>query len=120
MEVQMGQFQELRVVKTATIANGTSLSAAVDLTGLTLVGIQMPSAWTAADLTFEASTDDGTYDDVYDGALEYSVSAAASRFIRIAPSDLVSAQYLKVRSGTSGTPVNQLAERAITLIARPI
>ncbi len=42
---------------TATIPSGQSLSAEVDLGANSLVGIAMPAAWTAADLTFQVSSD---------------------------------------------------------------
>ena len=44
------------------IANGSSLSAALNASGRVLVGIYMPAAWTTAGLAFEgALTEDGTY-----------------------------------------------------------
>lgn len=75
----------------------------------------MPSSWTAADLTFQVSTDNGTtYQNVYeeDGS-EYVVTADASRFIAITGLPRVDA--IKVRSGTSGTAVAQGAARTLTL-----
>ena len=75
----------------------------------------MPFAWTAADLTFQVSTDNGvTYQNVYeeDGS-EYVVTADASRFIAIA--NLPRVDAVKVRSGTSGTAVNQVSARTLTL-----
>lgn len=108
----------------AVIASGQSLSAAVDLEGYTLTAIQMPSAWTAADLTFQAdapAADAGTYQDVYAADdTEKTVQAAASRFILLDPSEYIGIRRLKVRSGTTGTPVNQGGERTVQLIARPI
>lgn len=105
----------------ATIANGASLSDAVDLGGKLLGGILMPAAWTAANLTFQASADGVTYGNVYDAVGdEYTVTAAASRFIALDPSMFSGAQYVKVRSGTAGSPVNQGAARVIVLSSRDI
>lgn len=103
-----------------TIANGAALSGSIDLTGLTIVAIQMPAAWTAANITFQASTTDGgTLQDVYDDAgTEVTVTAAASRFITLSPATSIAYRFLKLRSGTTGTPVNQGGERSITLIVR--
>ena len=116
-----GEFNEKRRIASATIASAASLSGAIDLAGCVLVGIQMPSGWDAANLTFQGSADGVTYGDVYDGAgTEYFVTAVASYFIRIDPQDLVPIRYLKVRSGTTGTPVAQGAERVLTLIVRPV
>ena len=44
-----------------TIANGTSLSAAVNLGSGKLRGIALPAAWTAAVLSFQVSLDGTTF-----------------------------------------------------------
>jgi hypothetical protein len=106
---------------TVTIDNGASLSGAVNLSGWTLIAIDMPASWTAANLTLQASIDNSTWDNVFDSlGTEVTITAAASRFILLNPADFVSVRYLKVRSGTSGTPVNQGGARTITLIVRAI
>lgn len=122
-----GQLVKLQVA----IANGAALSGEVDLSQYEVVGIQMPSAWTAAALTFQGrGHNDVLADetipalaDVYDdGGTELSVSAAASRYIAIVGSKrdaLASLRYMKVRSGTTGTPVNQGAARRLLLILKP-
>lgn len=118
----MGYFPEVRETKELVIANGESLSTAVDLTdSLVLVGLQMPAAWTAAGITLQASVDGITYGDLKDYAgNEYSLVVTADDYLYLDPAELVSIRYLKVRSGTSGTPVNQAAERTITLLVRPL
>lgn len=104
-----------------TIGSGASLSNAVDLSGLTVVGIQMPGAWTAANLTLQASSDGNTFADVYDSAgTELTITADASRFIPLAPAAMVAYPALKLRSGTAAAGVNQGADRDITLVARAI
>ena len=105
--------------QTLTILNGASLSGALDLTisGGPPVGIQMPAAWTAANLTFQVSFDGTTYQDFYDSAgTEIAVTAAAARFIALDPTNYFGVRFVKIRSGTSGVPVNQLADRAIILV----
>lgn len=107
---------------TVTIASGQSLSGIVALDGLVLVGIKMPAAWTAASLTFQASDDDDdTFTDMYsvDG-VEVTAQTAASRWLIIDPADFASVRFLRVRSGTGATPVNQAAARVLTLIARKV
>jgi len=112
---------ENRNVQDATIANGASLSDAINLRGEVLVGIEMPAAWTAANLTFQASMDNATYLNVYSAAgAELVVTAAASQFIWVDPSNFAGCRWIKVRSGTSGTPVNQGAERLVGLVSRGI
>jgi hypothetical protein len=109
---------------TATIANGTALSGVINLAGAVLVTIQMPSAWTAAALTFQGSHDGLTFGDVYDDAgTELSVSSAAAAVNRVIIAStildkLAGLTYLKIRSGTTGTPVNQGADRVITLVTK--
>lgn len=107
---------------TAVIANGASLSGEIDLQGFSLQAIVMPSAWTAANLTFQASdTSGGTFNNVHDDAgAEVTVTAAASRCIGLdaVARELDGLRYVKVRSGTSGTPVNQGAERTLTLLLK--
>lgn len=102
---------------TATILNGASLSAAVDMGGRALVGILMPAAWTAAGITLQGSADGTTYADVYIAAgTEYALVVAASRFIILDPTLFRGFTFIKVRSGATGLPVVQLADRAVVLI----
>jgi hypothetical protein len=110
--------------KTATIAMNDSagLSDVVDLgVGYQLVGIQMPSAWTAAKLTFRCSADGVTYANKFDRyGSEFEIptqSAAASQYIQLEPSDFLGVRYVMVRSGSSATPVTQAGGRALTLVA---
>lgn len=106
-------------IVTATIANGASLSDALDLGNARLYSIQMPAAWTAAALTFQASAEGVTYADVHDtNGTELSYTVAASRFVRLTPDPWFGTRFLKIRSGTSGTPVNQGGARIITLVLR--
>jgi len=104
---------------TATIANGASLSGVIDLGGRKLVAIVMSGSWTAASLTFQASPDGVTYYDVYDGATERAVVVAASYYSALAIGNWIGFRYLKIRSGTTGTPVNQGGARVLTLVMQP-
>lgn len=105
-------------VLTVTIDNGASLSSAAHIGSGELVGIMLPTL-TSASLTFQASADGVTYAE----ALDASSSAVAvgtstgARYIK-APADLAGIPFLKIRSGTSGAPVQQGAERIITLIIK--
>ena len=108
-------------VHTATIALSGSLSGAVAIPYThTLVGLVMPTAWDTADLTFQGSFDGTTYANLYtDGGTEVNVPAAAGRSIYVNTAELRAYPYLKIRSGTQGTPVAQTAARVITLISHP-
>ena len=112
---------------TATIANGASLSNAVNLPvkgflGCRLFGIVMPAAWTAANLTFQVSVDGGTtYVDMYDATGdEVEAVASTSRYIALLPDALAAVTKIKIRSGTAATPVNQGGNRTIGLVLRAI
>lgn len=108
------------VLHTATIASAASLSDAVDLAGKTLVGIAMPAAWTAANLTFQVSADGVTYYDLADiDGVEVIIAASASKVIQVPYAKWLGVRYLKVRSGGSAAAVAQATEREITLLAVP-
>ena len=110
-----------------TIANGASLSSTggdgnagiIDLRNKSLVGIQMPSAWTAANLTFQGSMDDGvTFANLYDDTgAERTVTAAVDRAITLDPAKFMGLTHLKVRSGTGAAAVNQGAARTLLYTA---
>lgn len=109
------------------IANGASLSSAADLTPYIAIGsptpiaIIMPAAWTAASITMQFSTDGcTTFNNAYiQAGTEYTVTSPnASEYIILTPSDLVGVNCLKVRSGTSGSPVNQGAARTLNILIK--
>ena len=107
------------VTAAVTIANGTALSPAVDLTAYTLVAIQLPAGWTAAGLTFQAANDNQNFGDVYDKTGEYAFAAVdVNRLLVCDPSAFAGIRYLKIRSGTGAAPVNQGADRVLTLVLR--
>lgn len=104
---------------TVTIASGESLSGVIELRGCSLSKIIMPSTWTAANITFQISCDGTTYADLYDeNGNEITLSVAASRAYKL-PIDLwCDVRWLKIRSGTGAVPVNQAADRILTLNMR--
>lgn len=97
-----------------TIASGQSLSNAINIGELHLAGIQFPSGWDAASVTFQASVDNVNFVDVYTTTAELSITAAgANRYILLDPHQFSGMRYIKIRSGVSATPVNQTANRII-------
>lgn len=103
----------------AVIANGASLSAAIDVGDAMPVAVLMPAAWTAADLTFQASIDGTNWFELIDAfGTPATAKAAASQIVVLPASETYWLRYLKIRSGTSGVPVNQGAERTLTVISR--
>lgn len=105
----------------ATIASGASLSGGQSLGGLRLSGILMPDSWDTANLTFQVSLDGTTYKNLYDkNGAEYTVTAAAGRYVQLDLVDFSAIPFIKIRSGTSGTSVNQMADRSLVLALRSI
>lgn len=119
----MAQAQNRNIV-IATIAQDANLSDAVYLEGEVLVSVRMPAVWDAANLTFQVSMDNVTYLNAYSQAgAEHVVTAAAALHIWVDPAAFAGYRWLKVRSGTSGTPVAQSTgddPRLIELITRGI
>lgn len=111
-----------------TISSGGALSDAINLNGrvnapagLRIFGIMMPSSWTSADITFQVSIDGITYQDFYDSnGSEVTIAAEADAAYYIDPAVFATWVYVKIRSGISGTPVNQAADREITLVLRSV
>mgnify|MGYP001568095056 FL=1 len=112
----------IKATKTVTISTATDgQSAEVDLKGFELEAIQMPAAWTAAAITFLGSdVAAGTFNDVYDsGGTELNLTVAAARMIGLTEAHravLKALRFIKIRSGTSGTPVVQAASRTLILV----
>lgn len=113
-----------RSTATATIANGASVSGSVDLTNTALLGFIAPAGWTTAALNLEVSMDNASWSTgIYDG----SGSAVSSWSALVAGAgyavDTVSMlpfRYVRFRSGTSASPVNQAAQRDFVVITRPL
>lgn len=106
---------------TATIANGASLSDAVDCgDGFRPVRIIIPASWTTANLTFQTSNDGVAFNDAYyDYGGEVTVAVGgASRAIVLPPSIFFGIRRFKVRSGTAGTPVNQGGARSLVFVVQ--
>lgn len=108
------------VATTINIANGQSISSAIDLGRVAVSAIIMPAAWTAAVLTFQVSADNTTFVDLYDTTsttqTEVSLTVQAARGYRLSPSDWAGFRYIKFRSGTSAAAVAQGASANIIAI----
>jgi len=106
------------------IASGTALSNGALLGDHVLVGIQMSAAWSAASLTFQISYDLGaSFHDLYDDSgseVTLAPAAPAGKYLQISPDPFGGIVLLKVRSGTTGTPVNQAADRNLILTTRKL
>lgn len=104
---------------TDQITGGQPFSVGFKPNGNEIVGLIMPSAWDAAAITLQGSRDGTTWTNLHDTAgSEISLQAAASRYIVIAPTLLPGLEWIRARSGTSGTPVAQIVNRTLTWMAR--
>jgi hypothetical protein len=103
-----------------TILNGQSLSAALRLNGMMGEALIMPAAWTAAGLSFAASeTEAGIFLPLFDAlGVEITCTVLASQRIVLPIGLLRSHDWLRLRSGTAAVPVNQGADRSLTLLTR--
>ena len=106
--------------KEVTIASGASLTDAIDLgEDQYICGVVMPAAWTAANLTLQASHNGSDFADLYDqDGSEVEITVDIDMFVVLSPDSVWGFRHVKVRSGTTGTPVNQAAERTLVLVIR--
>jgi len=124
-------------IQAVTIAAGASLSTGGYIGDGYLAGVIVPSGWTAAGITFQigiklpgtnAQTDGGasvqpTYyiaTDAGGNAITLTAPIAGS-FVSIpqgVEQNLSGAQWMKVQSGTSGSPVVQISAVTIYLVVQ--
>lgn len=113
----------MRSSLSATITAGTSISDIVDL-GVTgsAVGLLTSSTWTASGIQLEGSLAGINFYPMFDsfGAVVGVSSAAASALYTLDIVAAIPARYIRVRSGTSGAPVNQTNTTVVTVISREL
>lgn len=106
--------------ETGVILISQATSDAIDIRTAANLAIVMPTAWTAAGLSFLGSDSiDGTFQSIYnDAGTEITATATASQNVSMntAVMNITQFAYIKIRSGTAGTPVVQAAERSIKVV----
>lgn len=111
----------------ASIASGASLSGGVEIGNYPILALFVSSGWTSAAITFQGSVDGGvTYANVFDDsgvevviAANVIPTAANQIFVNASILEkLAGLQFIKIRSGTSVTPVNQASAVTVTLGAK--
>lgn len=114
-----------RMTVAATIPSGSSVSNAVDLSNACLVGFIAPAAWTAAALNIEVSVDGaawvtmGVFDSSGVATGNYpSLTGGAAYAVDV--QSFLPFRYVRLRSGTAASAVNQTAQRDFTLILRAL
>jgi hypothetical protein len=99
--------------RSVTILSGASDSDAIAITPGTGLLLQIPT-WDSASLTLRASLDGTTYQGLFqiNGEISVAVTTGA-KAVLLRPDVLGGVIFLKLRSGTNATPVNQTADRLI-------
>jgi hypothetical protein len=125
LKFQEALMVDYRQTPTLTITNGTSVSQSIDLDVRGLVGFIAPAAWTAAALNIEVSADRSTW--ATGGLLDGSGAPVSSwsavtplAAYAVDPVSMLPWRYVRFRSGTSASPVNQAADRVFTLVLRAL
>lgn len=102
------------LIKIATIWQDQSLSGAIDAENRWVYRLEMPASWTAASITFQASTDGSNFFDLYDDeGQEVTAAVNANRAVCLDYHLLFLVRYLKLRSGSASAPVAQTGARSI-------
>lgn len=104
---------------TINIAAGSALSDPVEIAAGRLASIALPAAWDAAALTFQISADGSNWSNWHttnwaDSSPEIKIPVPNAG-IAVSLIEPAAARFLRVRSGTAGTPVNQTAARRLVL-----
>lgn len=105
-----------------TIAAGASLSGASTLlpAGLSLLGIETDAAWDTNVVSFQKLGDDGsTWKNINseDALGEFATGpVVASTYTPLSLATFYGCKSLKVRSGTSASPANQVDATVVTLV----
>lgn len=114
----------MRTYGNIKIPNGGSVSQSLELSGTCITGVIMPAAWTTAALTIEVSADASTWIGlVYnsDGTQCNSVAApAVSSAYAFDLAGMIPYQFIRIRSGTTASPVNQADERTLVVCLREV
>ena len=98
----------LTIIDGPTIPKGESLSEGIDCSSGEIVRITVPQEFTEANLTFQVSTDNNFYNDLFDDrGDEIMITAAPDSAIFIEGRWVHAVAYLKLRSGSRDHPVPQ-------------
>lgn len=115
-----------RTRATVTIASGTAVSPLASITSGTLLGFIAPAAWDTAEFSIDVSTDTSLWNSV-EGIITPTGLVTAS-WSSLTPGAayavdlqaLLPWSYIRFRSGTMASPVNQSAARTFTIVTRAL
>lgn len=111
------QIPKALVFASASIASSGTVSAAIPTAGLSVVGIQMPAAFTGTAMTFQGSFDGVTYQVIKSttSGTSLSYTVAQGTYVAIDPVPFYGLAYIKLVSGSS-----EGAARALTVALKGI
>ncbi len=105
-------------VLSVNIASGSALSDSIHCGDAIPQAFYIPTI-DSAKLTFQASVDGSTWYECNDSTNSTITEPTTSGDIYLtAPDGLEGANYLKIRTGTSGSPTNQSSDRTITVVCK--
>jgi len=104
---------------TATVTTAADgLSDVIDIGGFGLRSIQMSTAWTAANMTFNGSVSSSASLKsvrVTTAATELTYVSSSGYIMNVNPNNFAGLRFIQLRSGTTAVPVAQAAARSIVL-----
>lgn len=105
-----------------SLPQNASITERINLGGLRLFSIVMPTEWTSASLTFQMSPDGETaWSNIKDSTGgEITAIANAGDCIVLDPSLFAAFQYIRIRSGTIALPITQESARSLRLLLRRV
>jgi len=98
---------------TATIASGQTVGAAFYTGAKVPVALQMPSAITGANFSFQGSPDGVTYQAIYLGGANYAVAVAVAKNVVLNASAFAGLPFVKLVSDAA-----EAADRSVIVITR--
>ncbi len=94
--------KNLSLTGTVTIASSGTVSTSITIEGgRTALAVLTPTALTGTAFKFQSSTDGNNFYALYNGATEYSVTVADSRYIALNTEVMAGVRFLKIVSGSS-------------------
>ncbi len=110
-------------ITAAVIPAGQAVTPFIPLAPKTLVGLQIPNGWTAANISLQASYDGGTTLVEFGnaaGLFAITVPGTTGEFIGLDPNIFRGVTGIVIRSGTAASPVNQVSQATIQVISTPL
>lgn len=113
--------EQVRITAVPIPAGATGLSAGINLGKGRIARIDVPAGWVAGVMTIAVSSDAGaTYLPLFNAdGTEYTLNVASGRATLVPLIDLLSVQWVQLRSGTSATPINQTGAPIINVVTAP-